>query len=107
MFIVAFWCIQLNPNDCPSMKKVVEMLEGNVDSLEMPPKPILYPHETIGHDGEINSNQTSWSSDSIISCKNLRKTKSNHIHLTTLEKKGYLKLVMGTMATKFPTDKCW
>ncbi|KHN09867.1 Putative receptor-like protein kinase [Glycine soja] len=72
MFMVALWCIQFKPNDRPSMKKIVEMLEGNVESLEMPPKPIIYPH-----DGEINSNQTSWS-DSTCSSKNLCRNKSNH-----------------------------
>ena len=37
MFIVALWCIQLKPSDRPSMNKVVEMLEGKIESLEMPP----------------------------------------------------------------------
>nr|KYP72155.1 putative receptor-like protein kinase At5g39030 family [Cajanus cajan] len=61
MFIVALWCIQLKPSDRPSMKKVVEMLEGKFESLEMPPKPIFYPHEDFGHDSGIISDQTSWS----------------------------------------------
>ncbi|XP_057423727.1 LEAF RUST 10 DISEASE-RESISTANCE LOCUS RECEPTOR-LIKE PROTEIN KINASE-like 2.2 isoform X2 [Lotus japonicus] len=47
MFIVALWCIQLRPNDRPSMNKVIEMLEGDVESIIMPPKPSLYPTETI------------------------------------------------------------
>ncbi|XP_061360114.1 rust resistance kinase Lr10-like [Gastrolobium bilobum] len=58
MFIVALWCIQLKPSDRPSMNKVAEMLEGEVESIEMPPKPSLYPHETIQEDLETNSNQT-------------------------------------------------
>ncbi|KAG6741229.1 hypothetical protein POTOM_054462 [Populus tomentosa] len=33
MIIVALWCIQLKPVDRPSMHKVVEMLELNVESL--------------------------------------------------------------------------
>ncbi|XP_061339233.1 rust resistance kinase Lr10-like [Gastrolobium bilobum] len=61
MFIVALWCIQLKPSDRPSMNKVVEMLEGEVESLEMPAKPSFYPNETIGHDDGMNSDQTSWS----------------------------------------------
>ncbi|CAL0299287.1 unnamed protein product [Lupinus luteus] len=61
MFIVALWCIQLKPNDRPSMTKVVEMLEGDIESLQMPPKPSFYPHETYQHDDGINSDQTSWS----------------------------------------------
>jgi len=56
MIIVALWCIQLKPNDRPSMNKVVEMLEGDIESLEIPPKPILYPDETITVDETINSN---------------------------------------------------
>ncbi|KAH7861873.1 hypothetical protein Vadar_032027 [Vaccinium darrowii] len=45
MVITALWCIQMRPSDRPSMNKVVEMLEGNVEGLEMPPKPFLIPQE--------------------------------------------------------------
>ncbi|XP_058219341.1 rust resistance kinase Lr10-like [Rhododendron vialii] len=45
MVITALWCIQMRPNIRPSMNKVVEMLEGNVEALEMPPKPFLTPQE--------------------------------------------------------------
>jgi serine/threonine protein kinase len=41
MTIVGLWCIQTLPNDRPAMSRVIEMLEGNVNSLEIPPKPIL------------------------------------------------------------------
>ncbi|XP_004512903.1 LEAF RUST 10 DISEASE-RESISTANCEUS RECEPTOR-LIKE PROTEIN KINASE-like 2.3 isoform X2 [Cicer arietinum] len=41
MTIVGLWCIQTFPNDRPSMSKVIEMLEGNMNSLEIPPKPML------------------------------------------------------------------
>ncbi|KAL5071223.1 hypothetical protein RYX36_022110 [Vicia faba] len=64
MIIVALWCIQLKPDDRPSMSKVVEMLEGDIETLNMPPKPILYPNETIGNDQRSNSDQT-MSSDSV------------------------------------------
>ncbi|KAF7830686.1 LEAF RUST 10 DISEASE-RESISTANCE LOCUS RECEPTOR-LIKE PROTEIN KINASE-like 2.1 [Senna tora] len=64
MFIVALWCIQLKPSDRPSMNKVVEMLEGEVESLEMPPKPSLYPHEIVAVDHKFDSDQRT-SSDSI------------------------------------------
>ncbi|XP_041997063.1 rust resistance kinase Lr10-like isoform X2 [Salvia splendens] len=40
--IVGLWCIQTNPKDRPSMTKVVEMLEGKIGTLEVPPKPYLY-----------------------------------------------------------------
>ena len=45
MVIVALWCIQMKPIDRPSMSKALEMLEGEVELLEMPPKPTLYSEE--------------------------------------------------------------
>ncbi|KAK3415686.1 hypothetical protein EUGRSUZ_H01576 [Eucalyptus grandis] len=45
MIIVVLWCITLSPNDRPSMRKVVDMLEGDIDKLQLPPKPLLYPIE--------------------------------------------------------------
>ncbi|KAH6810098.1 receptor serine/threonine kinase [Perilla frutescens var. frutescens] len=42
LIIVGLWCIQTNPKDRPSMTKVVEMLEGKLGSLEVPPKPYLH-----------------------------------------------------------------
>ncbi|KAK4258282.1 hypothetical protein QN277_007746 [Acacia crassicarpa] len=60
MFIVALWCIQLKPADRPSMGKVIEMLEADdVESLEMPPKPSLYPNEEVLVDGSSSSHATS------------------------------------------------
>ncbi|CAA0825619.1 receptor serine/threonine kinase- putative [Striga hermonthica] len=41
LIIVGLWCVQTNPKDRPSMSKVVEMLEGKLESLEIPPKPSL------------------------------------------------------------------
>nr|XP_028954979.1 PR5-like receptor kinase [Malus domestica] len=62
MLIVALWCIQMKPNDRPtSMNKVVEMLEGEIESLDMPPKPFLYPQEKPVLDDEDDS-ETTWSS---------------------------------------------
>ncbi|XP_034219215.1 rust resistance kinase Lr10-like [Prunus dulcis] len=45
MVMVALCCIQLTPIDRPSMSKVVEMLEGDVELLQMPPKPFFCPQE--------------------------------------------------------------
>ncbi|CAL0299159.1 unnamed protein product [Lupinus luteus] len=65
MFLVALWCIQLKPTDRPSMSKVVEMLEGKTESLEIPPRPSYYPQEKFQHDDDNdNSDQTSWSGSS-------------------------------------------
>ncbi|KAK6121828.1 hypothetical protein DH2020_044441 [Rehmannia glutinosa] len=44
IIVVALWCIQMKPSDRPSMNKVVEMLEGDVE-LQMPPKPFVAPRE--------------------------------------------------------------
>ncbi|XP_062120103.1 rust resistance kinase Lr10-like [Humulus lupulus] len=41
MIIVALWCIQLKPSDRPTMNKVIKLLEGEVECLQMPPKPSL------------------------------------------------------------------
>ncbi|KAL7240328.1 hypothetical protein ACSBR2_006057 [Camellia fascicularis] len=38
---VGLWCIQWSPSDRPSMKRVVQMLEGDFRSVEMPHKPFL------------------------------------------------------------------
>ncbi|GKU89126.1 hypothetical protein SLEP1_g3310 [Rubroshorea leprosula] len=37
--IVGLWCIQWCPADRPSMKAAIHMLEGEVDSLTVPPNP--------------------------------------------------------------------
>ncbi|KAL4611807.1 hypothetical protein ACB092_08G152200, partial [Castanea dentata] len=42
MIIVSLWCIQTNPSNRPSMSRVVEMLEGSLNSLQIPPKPFLF-----------------------------------------------------------------
>ncbi|XP_042514332.1 rust resistance kinase Lr10-like [Macadamia integrifolia] len=47
LIVVALWCIQLKPVDRPSMTKVMEMLEGSLELLEMPPKPFLSPQELV------------------------------------------------------------
>ncbi|BBH05295.1 PR5-like receptor kinase [Prunus dulcis] len=46
MMVVALWCIQMRPSERPSMNKVVEMLEGDIENLQMPPRPSLYPEQT-------------------------------------------------------------
>uniref|UniRef100_F6HAL5 Protein kinase domain-containing protein n=1 Tax=Vitis vinifera TaxID=29760 RepID=F6HAL5_VITVI len=58
MITVALWCIQLKPSDRPSMNKVVEMLEENVELLQMPPKPFLTPREVLAEDDGNTTNPT-------------------------------------------------
>ncbi|KAH0671561.1 hypothetical protein KY289_026054 [Solanum tuberosum] len=58
MVIASLWCIQTDPANRPSMSKVVEMLEGKLDSLQMPPKPYLYSPsrpECIHREGQCQS----------------------------------------------------
>ncbi|XP_027365551.1 LEAF RUST 10 DISEASE-RESISTANCE LOCUS RECEPTOR-LIKE PROTEIN KINASE-like 2.1 [Abrus precatorius] len=43
MTMVGLWCIQTDPSTRPNITKVVEMLEGTVELLPMPPKPFLSP----------------------------------------------------------------
>ncbi|KAL5568337.1 hypothetical protein UlMin_024912, partial [Ulmus minor] len=67
MMIVALWCIQFKPSDRPSMRKVVEMLEDETESLEMPPTKFSFylpdhPAEIIT--GDISNSYTRSSTQS-------------------------------------------
>ncbi|MED6123370.1 hypothetical protein PIB30_048489 [Stylosanthes scabra] len=64
MFMTALWCIQLKPSDRPSMNKVVEMLQGDVASIEMPPKPSFYPNDVIQRDSNVESSGVNDSNNS-------------------------------------------
>ncbi|KAL0659319.1 hypothetical protein Bca4012_079904 [Brassica carinata] len=59
MTLMGLWCIQTNPCDRPPMKKVVDMLEGGVEALVVPPKPLLTPAimawETVEESEETSS----------------------------------------------------
>ncbi|XP_044489874.1 LEAF RUST 10 DISEASE-RESISTANCE LOCUS RECEPTOR-LIKE PROTEIN KINASE-like 2.1 isoform X1 [Mangifera indica] len=48
LIIVSLWCIQTNPSDKPTISRVVEMLEGSLDSLRIPPKPFATSLESPG-----------------------------------------------------------
>ena len=41
MTIVGLWCIQPDPKQRPSINEVIEMLEGSMEVLEVPPKPFF------------------------------------------------------------------
>ncbi|KAK9677283.1 hypothetical protein RND81_11G133300 [Saponaria officinalis] len=50
MILVSLWCIQTYPSNRPSMSTVVEMLQGCVESIQMPPKPNLSSPPRLGLD---------------------------------------------------------
>jgi hypothetical protein len=39
------------------MNRVIEMLEGNIENIEIPPKPSLFPNETFQNDLEVTSDE--------------------------------------------------
>ncbi|KAF3433883.1 hypothetical protein FNV43_RR24986 [Rhamnella rubrinervis] len=60
MIIVALWCIQMKPSERPSMNKVIQMLEREIESLQMPPKPFLCPEQKSVEDvGETSNSKCS------------------------------------------------
>ncbi|KAK2415327.1 receptor kinase TMK4 [Trifolium repens] len=61
--MVSLWCIQMNPSDRPSMSKVLEMLQGPLQSVSYPPKSFL-------HSPEVSSLQTSYVSSNNLSNTN-------------------------------------
>ncbi|XP_060195932.1 rust resistance kinase Lr10-like isoform X4 [Lycium barbarum] len=67
MTLVALWCIQTNPVQRPSMSKVVEMLEGEVVVLEVPPQPLQSQPIALFHQMESS---TTFSSDSMALLEN-------------------------------------
>ncbi|CAL9224446.1 unnamed protein product [Arabidopsis halleri] len=60
MILVGLWCIQFCPSDRPSMSKVVEMMEGSLDSLNPPPKPLLHiPMQNIAESSQPSEEESS------------------------------------------------
>mgnify|MGYP004710096231 CR=1 FL=1 len=41
MVLVGVWCIQAYPSQRPAVSKVIEMLQGSLEALEIPPKPFF------------------------------------------------------------------
>ncbi|KAL3345668.1 hypothetical protein AABB24_024562, partial [Solanum stoloniferum] len=64
--LVALWCIQTNPIQRPSMSKVLEMLEGEGEVLEVPPQPLQ--SQPIVH--QMMGSSMTFSSDSIALLEN-------------------------------------
>ncbi|VVB00814.1 unnamed protein product [Arabis nemorensis] len=85
MVLVGLWCIQTNPSDRPPMIKVIEMLEGNLDALQVPPKPLLcLPMATVpetiedslDHETSSFSNPSQFARPTLSACEdNLRLSK--------------------------------
>ncbi|CAH8326692.1 unnamed protein product [Eruca vesicaria subsp. sativa] len=59
MVLVGLWCIQTNPSHRPTMIKVIEMLEGTLEALQVPPKPLLCLPVTTVPETVEDSNETS------------------------------------------------
>ncbi|XAR51640.1 Non-specific serine/threonine protein kinase [Bertholletia excelsa] len=54
MIIVGLWCIQTSPLHRPSMSRVIDMLEGKLLPLQVPPKPLLFsPPRSTQHSSSI------------------------------------------------------
>ncbi|XP_052291183.1 rust resistance kinase Lr10-like isoform X1 [Citrus sinensis] len=57
--MIGLWCIQVKAADRPSMTKVLEMLEGSIDDLQMPPRPFFSSSRHISGTGrEIESDSS-------------------------------------------------
>ncbi|KAK4275635.1 hypothetical protein QN277_018681 [Acacia crassicarpa] len=52
--IVGLWCIQWHSVNRPSMKTVIQMLEGEVDKLEVPPTPFDFTTSTVTPTRHLN-----------------------------------------------------
>ncbi|KAK9226720.1 hypothetical protein WN943_011768 [Citrus x changshan-huyou] len=67
--MIGLWCIQVKAADRPSMTKVLEMLEGSIDDLQMPPKPFFSSSQHIsGREIESDSSTDLVVSESIEEC---------------------------------------
>ncbi|XP_057798691.1 probable receptor-like protein kinase At5g20050 [Salvia miltiorrhiza] len=61
MTIVALWCIQMRPDDRPSMSKVLEMLEADVERLHIP----VYPSQSAHVAGNKEDSRDTSATDSV------------------------------------------
>ncbi|CAN6937593.1 unnamed protein product [Brassica oleracea] len=59
MTLVGLWCIQSWPSSRPTMNRVVEMMEGNLNSLELPPRPVLQIPEVPLQESSMTSEDIS------------------------------------------------
>ncbi|XP_057803920.1 LEAF RUST 10 DISEASE-RESISTANCE LOCUS RECEPTOR-LIKE PROTEIN KINASE-like 2.8 isoform X2 [Salvia miltiorrhiza] len=75
MTIVALWCIQIRPDDRPSMHKVLEMLEADVKHLHIPD----YPPQSADVAG---NEEESWRTDATDSVSQLHYNNGSSIEIT-------------------------
>lgn len=66
LIVIALWCIQMKPIDRPSMSKVVEMLEGKVQDLHLPPNSSSFSTDQIRGDDYFANSELEGSSSSTI-----------------------------------------
>jgi serine/threonine protein kinase len=55
MILASLWCIQTDPSNRPPMSRVVDMLQGSLESLPIPPKPYLSSPPRSPHGSNSNS----------------------------------------------------
>ncbi|WZY68813.1 hypothetical protein YC2023_001053 [Brassica napus] len=73
MALVGLWCIQTNPLDRPPIRKVIGMLEGSLEALQAPPKPLFDSHLVAAWETIKDSQDTSSiSTQSLLERKALR-----------------------------------
>ncbi|XP_010553908.1 PREDICTED: LEAF RUST 10 DISEASE-RESISTANCE LOCUS RECEPTOR-LIKE PROTEIN KINASE-like 2.1 isoform X2 [Tarenaya hassleriana] len=63
MMMVSLWCIQPFPSHRPQMNKVVEMMEGSLETLQVPPRPVLNHPSAPFSESQWPSDGSSSSSD--------------------------------------------
>ncbi|XP_038692225.1 LEAF RUST 10 DISEASE-RESISTANCE LOCUS RECEPTOR-LIKE PROTEIN KINASE-like 2.4 [Tripterygium wilfordii] len=66
MTLVGLWCIQIRPCDRPPMRKAIQMLEGHIENLTLPPEPTFNIEQVPAEEVEEATNPT-WSSLTSIS----------------------------------------
>ncbi|KAL9352513.1 hypothetical protein Peur_055193 [Populus x canadensis] len=55
MILASLWCIQTDPSNRPPMSRVLDMLQGSLESLPIPPKPYLSSPPRPPHGSNSNS----------------------------------------------------
>ncbi|XP_042032473.1 rust resistance kinase Lr10-like [Salvia splendens] len=91
MTIVALWCIQMNPNNRPSMNKVLEMLEGDVEHLQTPNYPAYM----------ARNEEQSWATDSNGSLSLLHDDNSSNI-LEIISNARYISVIIHLYLKQVP-----